>query len=151
MRHWKSVLHVLRCISGTIKYGLLYPRQVKQEPELIGYSDSDFAGDMVSRKSCTGYVINLGEAVIEWASRTQRTVTKSTMEAEWTALCEGTRYAEYIRGLLNELGSHLKYVKWWCGNASTVITATTLGHNGRTRHLDEKSEQRQIFEYLKFR
>ncbi len=60
------------------------------------------------------------------------------MEAEWTALCQGTRHAEHTRGLLNELGSHQKCVKWWCDNAATVMTATTPGHNGRTRHLDVK-------------
>ncbi len=110
----------------------------QMKPELTGYSDSDFAGDIVSRKSCTGYVIKLGEAVIEWTSRTQRTVATSTMEAEWIALCAGTRHAEHIRGLLNELGSQQKCVKWWCDNAATVITATTPGHNGRPCHLDVK-------------
>ncbi len=57
MRHWRSVIHVLRYMSGTTDYGLLYPIQKDEELKVIGYSDSDFAGDVTSRKSCTGYIL----------------------------------------------------------------------------------------------
>ncbi len=138
MRHWKSILHVLRYISSTSAYGLLYPNIQEEKLKMIGYSDSDFANDPSSRLSCTGYVIKLGNAIIDWTSRTQRTIATSTAEAEWIALSTGTRHAEYLRGFMNELGIDIENVVWWCDNASTVVTATTPGHTGRTQHLDVK-------------
>ncbi len=89
---------------GSIEYGLFYPRQTLGNNTLLGYCDADFAGDTVSRKSCSGYVIKLNHALITWVSRTHKTISTSTTEAEWTALYEGVRHGEHIRGLLNELG-----------------------------------------------
>ncbi len=137
MRHWRALQHVLRYLHSTTEYGILYPRTVSN-PKLVGYCDADFAGDTSSRKSCTGYIMKLGDTIIEWKSRTQRTIATSTTEAEWTALSEGTRHAEFIRGLLSELGFHQQCITWWCDNAPTIVTASTPGHNGRTRHLDVK-------------
>ncbi len=115
MRHWKSMLHILRYMSNTPAYGLLY-RNNKEELKMIGYSDSDFANDSLSRLSCTEYVIKLGNAVIDWTSRTQRTIATSTTKAEWTVLSTGTRHAEYLRGFINELGLNVERVTWWCDN-----------------------------------
>ncbi len=106
---------------------------------LHGYCDADFAGDTISRKSCSGYVIKLGRVIVAWASRTQKTISTSTTDAEWTALYEGVRHGEHIRGFLNELGLGIKSVEWKCDNEATVVVAaTTPGHTGRKRHLDVK-------------
>ncbi len=131
---------------GSVEYGLFYPRQTLKSNTLLGYCDADFAGDTISRKSCSGYVIKLGRAVITWASRTQRTISTSTTDAEWTALYEGVRHREHIRGFLNELGLGTKNVEWNCDNEATVVAAITPGHTGRTRHLDVKLKKaREMF------
>ncbi len=137
-RHWRSLQHVMRYISATKEHGLLFEKQQDEIIDLIGYSDADFAGDTTSRKSCTGYVIKLGTATIDWVSRTQRTVSTSTTEAEWTALHEGTRHGEFVKGFLNEINFRQSKVRWWCDNEAAVTAATTPGHCGRTRHLDVK-------------
>ncbi len=139
IRHWRSVQHVLRYLAGNPDYGLLYGNKLDSTKlELTGFSDADFAGDVISRKSCTGYVIKLGESVIVWASRTQRTLSTSTTEAEWTALYEGVRHGELIRRLLYELNIKNQQVSWFCDNAATIIAANNRGHSGRTRFLDVK-------------
>ena len=48
--------------------------------EMQGYVDVDFAGDIDSRKSTTGFVFTLSGTTISWASNLQKIVTLSTIE-----------------------------------------------------------------------
>ena len=60
--HWKAAKKVLRYLKGTKDYMLIYRRT--DNLEVVGYSDSDFAGCVDSRKSTSGYVFMLaGRAV----------------------------------------------------------------------------------------
>ncbi len=120
LQRWRNLQHLLRCISGIKRYGVLFEDQKDETIDLIGYSDEDFAGDSNTQKSCTGSVIKLGTVVIDRASRTQRTIAISTTEAEWPALHEGVRHGEYIRDLLDELNFYRDKVKWWCDNKAKL-------------------------------
>lgn len=53
---------------------------------LIGYTDSNFAGDPEGRKSVMGYCVFMAGALLSWSSKKQRTVSSSTTEAEYNAL-----------------------------------------------------------------
>jgi hypothetical protein len=54
--HWTGVKHIMRYVAGTVDYGLFYRCREKGggQAQLIGFSDSDFAGDIDDRKSPTG-------------------------------------------------------------------------------------------------
>lgn len=69
-------------------YMLIYKRS--NEVELIGYSDSDFAGCLDSRKSTFGYLFLLTEAAISWKSAKQTIIASSTMKTEFVAYFEAT-------------------------------------------------------------
>uniref|UniRef100_A0A1X7SRM0 Reverse transcriptase Ty1/copia-type domain-containing protein n=1 Tax=Amphimedon queenslandica TaxID=400682 RepID=A0A1X7SRM0_AMPQE len=56
--HWKAVKHIFRYLIGTVNFGLLYSRT---SSICVGYSDSDWGGDLDDRKSTTsGYVFQIG-------------------------------------------------------------------------------------------
>ncbi|KAL9293532.1 putative RNA-directed DNA polymerase [Arabidopsis thaliana] len=79
--HWLAVKRILRYLKGASDGGLIYGGEA---PSLIaGYSDSDYVGDVDSRRSMTGYVFALGNSVISWKATLQPTVTLSTTEAEY--------------------------------------------------------------------
>jgi hypothetical protein len=71
---------------------------------LIGFCDADYAGDLQTRRSTSGFVfLHLGGPV-SWASRRQPCVALSTTEAEFVAAADATKEAVWFQQLLSELG-----------------------------------------------
>lgn len=70
----------------------------------IGYSDADWAGDISTHRSTTGYVFMYAGGAVSWASRLQHCVTLSSMESEYVALGEATQELVWLRKLLADLG-----------------------------------------------
>ncbi|XP_042006053.1 secreted RxLR effector protein 161-like [Salvia splendens] len=66
MDHWKAVKRVLRYLQRTKNYMLTYRKS--DQLEIIGYSDSDFAGCQDSRRSTSGYVFMLAGWALSWKS-----------------------------------------------------------------------------------
>uniref|UniRef100_A0A3Q7G312 Reverse transcriptase Ty1/copia-type domain-containing protein n=1 Tax=Solanum lycopersicum TaxID=4081 RepID=A0A3Q7G312_SOLLC len=64
------------------------------------YSDSDYAGDVDTRRSMTGYVFTLGGSVVSWKATLQPTVSLSTTEAEYMALIEAAKEGIWLKGLI---------------------------------------------------
>ncbi|KFK41513.1 hypothetical protein AALP_AA2G139400 [Arabis alpina] len=82
--HWLAVKRIFRYLKGTSDVGLMYGGET---PCLVtGYSDSDYAGDVDTRRSVTGYVFTLGSSVVSWKATLQHAMTLSTTEAEYMAL-----------------------------------------------------------------
>ena len=82
--HLKTNKRILRYLKGTLEHGLFYPST--NNHSLIGYSDSDWTGDVDDQKSTTGFAFFLGETSITRASKKQSIVTLSTCEAEYIAV-----------------------------------------------------------------
>lgn len=83
--HWAAVKHILRYIKGTVEYGCRYEKGTELKPILLGFSDSDFAGDVEDRKSTSGVVYFLGNNLVTWTSQKQKIVALSSCEAEYAA------------------------------------------------------------------
>ena len=77
-KHWNVVKWVFRYVRRTCSFGLKYK---KAEDKLVGYSDSDFCGDLDKRRSLTGYCFTLFGNVISWKASLQSVVTLLTTEA----------------------------------------------------------------------
>ncbi|KAJ4710008.1 Retrovirus-related Pol polyprotein from transposon TNT 1-94 [Melia azedarach] len=84
--HWQAVKRIFRYFKGTFDVGLIYRGDT--QCLVTGFSDSDYAGDVDSRRSMTGYIFTLGSSVVSWKATLQPTVTLSTTEAEYMALTE---------------------------------------------------------------
>jgi len=83
--HWQVVKWILRYLKGTSHYCLCFGHD---ETVLEGFTDTDMAGDMDTRKSTTCYLYTFSGATISWVSRLQRIVALSTTEAKYIAATE---------------------------------------------------------------
>ncbi|RVW74256.1 Retrovirus-related Pol polyprotein from transposon RE1 [Vitis vinifera] len=81
--HLSAIKRILRYLKGTMNIGLWYPKG--DNFELIGFSDADFAGCRVERKSTSGTCHFLGHSLVSWHSKKQNSVALSTAEAEYIA------------------------------------------------------------------
>ncbi|XP_074328393.1 secreted RxLR effector protein 161-like [Apium graveolens] len=98
--HLKAVKKILRYHKGTMDYGLFYHRY--NEFKLVGYCDSDRAGDIDERKSTAGYVFFISDTSFSWSSKKQPIVTLSTCEAEYLTACSCVCQAIWLsKSLLN--------------------------------------------------
>ena len=93
-----------------MEIGLIFGREsndrLPRDPPsygLIGFVDSNFAGDPEDRKSVMGYCFFLNEAVVSWCSKKQKTVSISTTEAEYIPLGHAVREVVWIRRFINEM------------------------------------------------
>jgi len=84
-KHWNAVKWIMRYLRGTSKLSLSFG---SGKPMLVGYTDSDMAGDVDTRKSTSGYLIIFSGGVVSWQSRLQKCIALSTTEAELIAATE---------------------------------------------------------------
>nr|KYP68427.1 Retrovirus-related Pol polyprotein from transposon TNT 1-94 [Cajanus cajan] len=121
MEHWKAAKKVLRYLQGTKCHMLTYRRS--NHLEVIGYSDSDFAECVDSRKSTLGYVFLLARGAISWKSEKQIVVASLTMKAEFVACFEATIQANWLRNFISGLGivDSAKPLKMYCDNSAAVF------------------------------
>ncbi|XP_019198669.1 PREDICTED: uncharacterized protein LOC109192467 [Ipomoea nil] len=110
--HWALVKRVLRYIKGTLDYGL----RLTSSPStsIHAFPDSDWAGCPIDRKSTSGFAVYLGTNLISWLSKKQRTVARSSTEAEYKALADVSAEVTWVVSLLRELGMH-------SGQPSTMV------------------------------
>ncbi|XP_021742769.1 uncharacterized protein LOC110708852 [Chenopodium quinoa] len=78
--HLIAVKRILRYLKGTDDLSLFYPRS--DSFDLIGFTDADYVGDLVNRKSTSSMVKFLGPCLVSWDSKKQNTVALSTAEAD---------------------------------------------------------------------
>ena len=98
--HWRAVKRILRYLRGT-----LYLKLVFRGPlgPLARYSDTDYAGDLETRRSTSGFIFNLGSAAISWSLKRQPTVALSTCEAKYVGQVNTTKEAIWLERLLGQL------------------------------------------------
>ena len=73
---------------------------------LIGFTDSDWAGDPDDRKSTAGYVFTLGSGPITWSCKKQSAISLSSAEAKYRGAVEANKEAMWLRQILSEFGLH---------------------------------------------
>jgi len=65
--HWQAAKRILRYVKGTKRFGILYT--TSECSDLVGYTDSDWAGSIDDWKSTSGYVFHMGSGAISWGSK----------------------------------------------------------------------------------
>ena len=132
--HWRYVLRLIKYIKTTREYVLVY--QKSNHLKLVGFTDSDYAGDVEERKSTSGYVFKIGECIISWNSSRQKIVSLSSTEAEYISLVSSVKEAIWLKQLVNELEFEQPQITIHCDNKSAICLANNPEFHSRSKHID---------------
>lgn len=158
--HWNAVKRIFRYLKGTAAYGIEYSPVTNHGCDLIGFSDADFANDVDTRKSTSGYVFKLSNGPVTWCSQKQSAVSTSTTEAEYIAASTAVKEILWLRQLLQDIDESEiceEGVKLFIDNQSAIKLIKNPVFHKRTKHIDvryhfirEKYDDKSvIIEYVK--
>ena len=141
--HVTAAKRVLRYLKGTTDLCLTLCPEMSRGIEV--YADADYASDLGTRKSTTGYVVLFAGCPIAWGSKRQSVVSHSTMEAELIATSVALREAIWIRNVLSELFENRsdlcgwsKVIRLYEDNAATIELIQNGKLSARSKHIDVK-------------
>jgi hypothetical protein len=132
--HWKAAKRILRYIQGTTNFGIQYSSGASQ---LVGFTDSDWAGSVDDRKSTSGFVYCLGSAPVTWSCKKQSAIALSSAEAEYRAAVLASQEVLWLRQLLTEFGIQQDHpTTLWCDNQSAIHISRNPVEHQRTKHIE---------------
>jgi hypothetical protein len=132
--HLRAVKRIMRYLVYTPKFGLWYPKG--SAFDLIGYSDTDWTGCKIDRKSTSGTCQFLERSLVSWASKKQNSVALSTAEAEYIAAGHCCAQLLWMRQTLRGYGYKLSKFPLLCDNESAIRMADNPIEHSRTKHID---------------
>ena len=100
------------------------------------FSDSDWAADIVDRKSYTGSAVYVGNSLISWTSKKQPIVSLSSCEAEYIAAAETVKSILSVRSIIKELTTLNEPIELYLDNTGAAAIAQKDLNNQRTKHID---------------
>ncbi|GJW61402.1 putative ribonuclease H-like domain-containing protein [Tanacetum coccineum] len=116
--HLHAVKRIFRYLKGQPKLGLWYP---KDSPfDLEAYTDSDYAGASLDRKSTIGGCQFLRSRLISWQCKKQTVVANSTIEAEYVVASSWCRQVLWIQNQFLDYGYNFMNTKIFIDNESTI-------------------------------
>lgn len=135
VNHWRTAKRVLRYLAGTLNYGLHFVKG--SDYDIKAYADADWANDLSDRKSYTGFVIKIGENVINWEARKQRCTALSSTEAEYIAISDVCKDICFVMNFLSEIISKSFSITVYNDNQSAqkLLLVKEYSHK-RTKHID---------------
>ena len=132
--HLAAVKRLLRYIKGTMHLGLCY--RFGSSQDIVGFCDSDFAGDSQDSKSTSGHVFTLGGASISWRSKKQGLIALSSTESEYIGYSEASREAIWLKQLYHEItGTDYTPQRILCDNKSALQLVEQPRFNERSKHI----------------
>ena len=128
-----------RYLQGTKDYMLMH-RQ-KDNLDLVGYSDANFASCVDSRKSTSRYIFIMAGGVVSWRSVKQTFIVTSTMEVEFVSCFEATSQGVWLKSFISGLrvmDSISRPLRTFYDNSTTVFLAKNNKSGSRSKHIDIK-------------
>ncbi|GJZ73929.1 putative ribonuclease H-like domain-containing protein [Tanacetum coccineum] len=132
--HLHAVKRIFRYLKGQPKLGLWYPRD--SPFDLEAFSDSDYAGASLDRKSTTGGCQFLGKRLISWQCKKQTIVANSTTEAEYVAAANCCGQVLWIQNQMLDYGFNFMNTKIHIDNESTICIVKNPVFHSKTKHIE---------------
>ncbi|GJW81466.1 hypothetical protein Tco_0145441 [Tanacetum coccineum] len=129
----EAIKRVIRYSERTIT-GLWYPKD--NAMSLTAYADADHAGCQDSRRSTSGSAQFLGDRLVSWSSKKQRSTAISTTEAEYIAMSGCCAQILWMRSQLKDYGFDFNKIPLYCDNKSAIALCCNNVQHSRSKHID---------------
>ena len=133
--HMNVVMRILRYLKSAPGKGLVFRKHGHLRTS--GYTDADWAGNIIDRRSTSGYFTFVGGNLVTWRNKKQNVVARSSAEAEYRGIAQEVCELLWLRSLLKSLGFKQEWsMPLHCDN----IVAVEIAHNpiqyDRTKHVE---------------
>ncbi|GJS55496.1 retrovirus-related pol polyprotein from transposon TNT 1-94 [Tanacetum coccineum] len=133
-KHLNAVKRIFRYLKGTINMGLWYSKDT--DMSLTAYSDADHAGCQDTRRSTSGSAQFLGDKLVSWSSKKQKSIAISSKEAEYIALSGCCAQILWMRSQLIDYGFQFNKTPLYCDNKSAIALCCNNVQHLRAKHID---------------
>jgi hypothetical protein len=133
--HLVFAKHMIRYLKGTLEFGLCYNED--HDFRLIGYTDSDWAGNVFDRKSTSRCCFSLGSTMTSWKIRKKSSISLITTEAEYIVACSSICEAIWLWNLLIGLFDlDMEETMIICDNKSCIKMNENHVFHDKSKHIE---------------
>ncbi|RVW20357.1 hypothetical protein VitviT2T_022833 [Vitis vinifera] len=130
-----AVMQILRYLKSSPGKGLMFSKNDHLRVE--GYTDADWAGNIMDRKSTSGYFTFVGGNLVTWRSKKQKVVALSSAEAKFRGMAKGLCELLWLRRLLTEIGfAPDSEMMLFCDNKVAIDISHNPIQHDRTKHVE---------------
>ena len=136
---YKELLCVIKYVLDTKNLGFkIESTENSNEPrEIICFSDSDYAGEWVSRKSISGFILYVLGVPVSWQSKSQKSMSLSSTEVEYIALSKAVKEVMLVIQFMGSMKILVKYpVTVRVDNIGAIFMASNIMTESCTKHMD---------------
>ncbi|GJY36545.1 retrovirus-related pol polyprotein from transposon TNT 1-94 [Tanacetum coccineum] len=132
-KHLHAVKRIFQYLRGTINRGLWYPKD--SLISLTASTDADHAGCQDTRRSTSGSMQFLGDRLVSWSSKRQKSIAISSMEAEYIAMLGCCAQILWMRSQLIDYGLRFNKILMYCDNKSAIALSCNNVQHSRSKHI----------------
>ncbi|GJW98301.1 retrovirus-related pol polyprotein from transposon TNT 1-94 [Tanacetum coccineum] len=133
-KHLEALKRVFRYLRGTINWGLWYPKDTAMA--LTAYADADHAGCQDTRRSTPGSAQFLGDKLVSWSSKKQKSTAISTTDAEYITMSGCCAQILWMRSQLIDYDFAFNKIPLYCDNRSAIALCCNNVQHPRSKHID---------------
>ncbi|GJR79846.1 retrovirus-related pol polyprotein from transposon TNT 1-94 [Tanacetum coccineum] len=133
-KHLHAVKRIFRYLRGTVNRGLWYPKD--SSIALTAFADADHAGCQDTRRSTSGSMQFLGDRLVSWSSKRQKSAAISSTEAEYIAMSGCCAQILWMRSQLTDYGLGFNKIPMYCDNKSAIALCCNNVQHSRSKHID---------------
>ncbi|KAJ9543585.1 hypothetical protein OSB04_023292 [Centaurea solstitialis] len=134
--HLHAVKRIFKYLKGQPRLGLWYPNDTSFD--LVAYTDSDYGGANLDRKSTSGGCRFLGGRLVSWQCKKQTTVSQSTTEAEYIAASQCCSQVLWIQNQMQDYGLSFLQTPIYIDNNSAISIVNNPVKHSKTKHIEIK-------------
>ncbi|GJR10073.1 retrovirus-related pol polyprotein from transposon TNT 1-94 [Tanacetum coccineum] len=133
-KHLHAVKRIFRYLKGTVNHGLWYPKD--SSIALTAFTDADHAGCQDTRRSTSGSMQFLGDKLVSWSSKRQKSIAISSTEAEYIAMSGCCAQILWMRSRLTNYGLGFNKIPMYCDNKSAIALSCNNVQHSSLKHID---------------